>query len=170
MDWQTRILKHESIIDWKTRILLLTSKRVFSCTCKTSIIDYKPRLNSIPESCVKISYSIVSVKRDALRDTSSIFKTRVMYVTLLTLNGWSLVRTNKVRQWDKWRVNHCIGQFSVSHPPVLGHRVPVRTGGNELPVTHCSLSFLVSMTIVYCRINKFSTDNSSELWHKDYET
>ena len=49
-----------------------------------------------------------------------------------------------------------------SDPPALGHRSPVLTGGNELPVTHCSLSFLPSLTIVYCRIKKLSTDNSSE--------
>ena len=36
------------------------------------------------------------------------------------------------------------------------------TGGNELPDTHSSLCFSVSLTIFYCRINKLSTDNSSE--------
>ena len=35
-------------------------------------------------------------------------------------------------------------------------------GEKELPTTHCSWSFLTSMRIVYCRINKLSTDNSSE--------
>ncbi len=44
----------------------------------------------------------------------------------------------------------------------LGYRPAVRTAGKELPTTHCSLSFLTSMRIVYCRINKLSTDNSSE--------
>jgi hypothetical protein len=34
---------------------------------------------------------------------------------------------------------------------------PVGTGGNKLPATHCSLSFLTSLTIVYCRIKKLST-------------
>ena len=32
----------------------------------------------------------------------------------------------------------------------------------EIPASHCSLSFLDSLTIVYGRINKLSTDNSSE--------
>jgi hypothetical protein len=41
-----------------------------------------------------------------------------------------------------------------SGPPVLGHRSPVRTGGKELPSTHCSMSLSVSMRIVYCRINR----------------
>jgi hypothetical protein len=41
-------------------------------------------------------------------------------------------------------------------------RPAVRTVGKELPTTHCSLSFLTSMRIVYCRINKLSTDNSSD--------
>ena len=34
-------------------------------------------------------------------------------------------------------------------------------GRNELPLSHCPLRFLVSLTIVYCRINKLCTDNSS---------
>ena len=43
---------------------------------------------------------------------------------------------------------------------------------NELPESHCTLSFLVSLTIVYCRIKKLTTDNSSEtltkgLWNLD---
>ena len=36
---------------------------VFSCMCKTSIIDSKTRFNVIPEAFVQIKYSIVSVKR-----------------------------------------------------------------------------------------------------------
>ena len=42
---------------------------------------------------------------------------------------------------------------------------PVWTGypsRNELPGSHCGLSFLASLTIVYWRIKKLSTDNSSE--------
>ena len=35
------------------------------------------------------------------------------------------------------------------------------TGRNEVPVSHCWLSFLSSLTIVYYRIKKLSTDNSS---------
>jgi hypothetical protein len=35
----------------------------------------------IPEACVNITYSIVSAKRDAFRDASSICKTRVTSVT-----------------------------------------------------------------------------------------
>jgi hypothetical protein len=37
----------------------------------------------IPEACVNITYSIVSAKRDAFRDTSSICKTRVTSVTVI---------------------------------------------------------------------------------------
>ena len=47
-------------------------------------------------------------------------------------------------------------------PPALGHMTSVRTVPVELPTTHFSLSFLTSVIIVYCRINKLSTDNSSE--------
>ncbi len=36
------------------------------------------------------------------------------------------------------------------------------TGRNEVPVSHCWLSFLASLTIVYWRIKKLSTDNSSK--------
>ncbi len=44
-----------------------------------------------------------------------------------------------------------------------GHRLETgHADRNELPVSHCSLSFLVSLTIVYRRIKKLSTDNSSE--------
>ena len=41
---------------------------------------------------------------------------------------------------------HRAGSSRCSGPPALGHRV--RTGGKELPVTHCSLSFLASTRIV----------------------
>ena len=37
----------------------------------------------IPEACEKIVYTIVSAKRDTLRDDSSICKTRVTYVTVM---------------------------------------------------------------------------------------
>ena len=37
---------------------------------------------SIPETCVKIEYSIVHVKHDTLLEVFSIFKTRVTYVRL----------------------------------------------------------------------------------------
>jgi hypothetical protein len=33
---------------------------------------------------------------------------------------------------------------------------------NELPVSHCWLRVLVSLTIVFCRVKKLSTDHSSE--------
>ena len=47
---------------------------------------------------------------------------------------------------------------------------PSYVGRNELPTTHCSL--LASLTIVHCRINEISTDNSSEvltqgLWNSE---
>ena len=45
---------------------------------------------------------------------------------------------------------------------VLRYRPPVRSVGYELPATLYSLSFLTSLTIVYCRAKKLSTDNSSE--------
>jgi len=37
----------------------------------------------IPEACANIAYSIVSGKRDAFRDASSISKTRVTSVTVM---------------------------------------------------------------------------------------
>jgi hypothetical protein len=37
----------------------------------------------IPEACANIAYSIVSAKRDAFRDASSICKTRVASVTVM---------------------------------------------------------------------------------------
>ena len=37
----------------------------------------------IPESCANIAYSIVSAKRDAFRDASTICKTRVTSVTVM---------------------------------------------------------------------------------------
>jgi hypothetical protein len=37
----------------------------------------------IPEACANIAYSIVSAKRDAFRDVSSICKTRVTSVTVM---------------------------------------------------------------------------------------
>ena len=37
----------------------------------------------IPEACSNIAYSIVSAKRDAFRDASSICKTRVTSVTVM---------------------------------------------------------------------------------------
>jgi hypothetical protein len=37
----------------------------------------------IPEACANIEYSIVSAKRDAFRDVSSICKTRVTSVTVM---------------------------------------------------------------------------------------
>ncbi len=37
----------------------------------------------IPEACANIAYSIVSEKRDAFRDASSICKTRVTSVTVM---------------------------------------------------------------------------------------
>ena len=37
----------------------------------------------IPEDCANIAYSIVSAKRDAFRDVSSICKTRVTSVTVM---------------------------------------------------------------------------------------
>jgi hypothetical protein len=57
------------IIDWKTRVQLYLEN-----------FDYKTRLNVSPEVFDKITYSIVSVKRDTLRD-----KTRVTYVTLMVV-------------------------------------------------------------------------------------
>ncbi len=45
---------------------------------------------------------------------------------------------------------------------VLGLTGAGYAGRNELPTSHCSLNFLASLTIVYCRIKKLSTDNSSE--------
>ena len=48
-----------------------------------------------------------------------------------------------------------------THVEVLGNRPVVRTTGKDLPTTHCSLSFLTSMRIVYCRIKKLSTDNET---------
>ena len=39
--------------------------------------------NVIPEACANIAYSIVSPKRDAFRDASSICKTRVTSVTVM---------------------------------------------------------------------------------------
>jgi hypothetical protein len=39
----------------------------------------------IPEACPNITYSIVSAKRDALRDASSICKTRVTSVTVMDM-------------------------------------------------------------------------------------
>ncbi len=39
----------------------------------------------IPEACVHITYSIVSAKRDAFRDASSICKTRVTSVTVMDM-------------------------------------------------------------------------------------
>jgi hypothetical protein len=39
----------------------------------------------IPETCVNITYSIVSAKRDAFRDASSICKTRVTSVTVMDM-------------------------------------------------------------------------------------
>jgi hypothetical protein len=39
----------------------------------------------IPEACANIAYSIVSVKRDAFRDASSICKTRVTSVTVMDM-------------------------------------------------------------------------------------
>ncbi len=39
----------------------------------------------IPEACVNITYSIVSAKRDAFRDASSICKTRVTSVTVMDM-------------------------------------------------------------------------------------
>jgi hypothetical protein len=56
--------KRDSIIDCKTRILLLTVKHLFNRIWKTSIIDCKTWLNTIPETCAKITYSIVSENRD----------------------------------------------------------------------------------------------------------
>jgi hypothetical protein len=52
------------MIDSKIRILVLSSKLVFSCTCKTLIIDCKTRLHAILATFAKITYSIVSTKRD----------------------------------------------------------------------------------------------------------
>jgi hypothetical protein len=37
----------------------------------------------IPEACGNITYSIVSAKRDAFRDASSICKTRVTSITVM---------------------------------------------------------------------------------------
>ena len=37
----------------------------------------------IPEACGNITYSIVSAKRDAFHDASSIYKTRVTSVTVM---------------------------------------------------------------------------------------
>ena len=66
------------------------------------------------------------------------------------------------------------GPFPVSPVPDLAREVVHRLeptgspvwagypGRNVLPVSHCWLSFFVSLTIVYCRIKKLSTDNSSE--------
>jgi hypothetical protein len=54
-----------------------------------------------------------------------------------------------------------------SSPGALGYRPVVRSVGKEIPTTHCincSLSFLTSRRIVYCRITNVSTDNSSETW------
>jgi hypothetical protein len=39
----------------------------------------------IPEACANIAYSIVSAKRDAFRDASSICKTRVTSVTVMDI-------------------------------------------------------------------------------------
>ena len=70
---QNAILLLTAKREFLNTILLLTPKhefynwfpkRVFSCTCKTSIIDCKTRLNSIPEACAKIVYSFVSTKRE----------------------------------------------------------------------------------------------------------
>ena len=44
----------------------------------------------IPEACVNITYSIVSAKRDAFRDASSICKTRVTSVTVMDMPYRSL--------------------------------------------------------------------------------
>ncbi len=52
IDWKSRIFKCDFIIDGKTRILLLTEKRVFNCICKTSIIDYKERILLLTEKRV----------------------------------------------------------------------------------------------------------------------
>jgi hypothetical protein len=51
-------MKCDSIIDCKTRILLLTERHVFNCIYKTCIIDCKTRLNAIPEAFAKIAYSL----------------------------------------------------------------------------------------------------------------
>ena len=61
---------------------LWDSKCTFYC-CKTYIIAYKTRLNTIPQVCAKITYSIVSVKHDVLHDVSRICKMRVTNVTLM---------------------------------------------------------------------------------------
>jgi hypothetical protein len=39
----------------------------------------------IPEACANVAYSIVSAKRDAFRDASSICKTRVTSVTVMDI-------------------------------------------------------------------------------------
>ena len=74
----------EHIIDCKTRhVTHIIVKREFNCICNISSIDWKTRLNVISESFAQITYSIVSSKRDVLRDASIICKTRVTYVTLM---------------------------------------------------------------------------------------
>ena len=65
-----------SIIDWKTRIQLYLQNLYY--WLKNAI---KPDSWSILEK--SRHDSIVSSKRDALRDTSNIWKTRVTYVTLM---------------------------------------------------------------------------------------
>ena len=70
-------------------------------------------------------------------------------------------------------------RWSGSPVPVLAgevvHRLeptgsPVWTGyagRNELPGSHCGLSFLASLTIVYCRIKELSTE---QFWNSDTST
>ena len=45
---------------------------------------------AIPQACLKIAYSILleSAKIDALRDASSVYKTRITYVALMALRIW----------------------------------------------------------------------------------
>jgi hypothetical protein len=88
--------KSDSIIDYKTRILKMWF--YYWLQNANSIIDWKTRIqlylqnlyywlqNTIKrdsQACAKNRYSIVSAKRDALRDASSICKTRVTCVTLM---------------------------------------------------------------------------------------
>ena len=87
----------------------------------------------------------VFIIRDKVRDEG---KTEIGF--------WSispLYYTNP-QQWDL-----C---FLWSVSPVLGHRSPNRLKGAPNGLLSGSLSFLDSMRMVYCRINKLSTDNSFE--------
>ena len=74
IDCKTSIFKHDSIIDSKTRILLLTSKHTYSVVLVKLLLLTTKRdsiVNVIPETCAKITYSIVSGTRDVLREASS---------------------------------------------------------------------------------------------------